>query len=113
MVQCLIFSVHFYCIHMTSVLVGWGLGFIPLYRYLVAHPQLTWGQPFVALWRSNSFGHFSLAPVLLPYLYFALQRAFLFDKRAAAWRAVVLTVIACGLLRLFFDVGCALMLIVA
>lgn len=113
MVQYMIFGVHFYCIQMATILVVWGLVFIPSYRYLVAHPALTWGQPFVVLWRSNSFAHFSIAPVLLPYLYFALRRSFELDSRAAAWRAVLLTLIACGLLRLFFDVGCALMLIVA
>jgi hypothetical protein len=51
--------------------------------------------------------------VLLPHLYIPLRRAFVLDTRAAGWRAMVLTVIACGLLRLVFDVGCALILIVA
>ena len=113
MVQYMIFGVHFYCIHMASVLVGWGLFFIPIYRYLAAHPELSWGHPFIAVWRSNSFAHFSIAPVLFPYLYIALQRAFRLDKRQAAGRAVALTLIACGLLRLFFDVGCTVMLVVA
>lgn len=110
-VQCLIFSVHFYCVHMATILVFWGLLFIPAYRYFVARPDVAWGQPWVAIWRSLTFAHFTVAPVLLPYLYKALQRAFLLDRKGAAWRALVLTLVSCSLLRAFFDVGCALMLI--
>lgn len=111
-VQYLIFAVHFYCIHMATILAVWGLLLIPAYRYLVAHPELAWGQGYVQLWRSNTFGHFVVAPALLAYLYPAFRRAFDLDARGAAWRAVVLTVVACALLRAFFDVGGALMLFV-
>ena len=112
-VQCLIFGVHFYCIHMATILAGWGLVLIPIVRWFIAHPDATWGHPLVVLWKSNWFAHFSVAPVLLPYLYVALQRAFDLDKRAAGWRALVLTLASCTLLRAFFDVGAVIMMIAA
>ena len=111
LVQHLIFSVHFYCIHLTTIVVGWGLFFIPWIRYFDAHPEATWGQWFGAFWSTNWIQHLSVAPFLLPYLFFALRRAYELDRPGAAWRAVLLTGIACALLRSFFDVSCALMLL--
>lgn len=108
----LIFSVHFYCIHLTAVLVAWGLFFIPSYRYLVAHPELAFATPLTSLWRSGWFQQLSVAPLLLPYLYLALKTAFRLDGPSAAWRSVLLTLTACSLLRAFFDVGGLLMMIV-
>lgn len=112
-VQYMIFSVHFYCVHMLTILSVWGLMMIPAYRVLVAHPELAWGHVYIALWRSNTFGHFVVAPALFAYLNPAIRRAFDLGPRSAAWRAVLLTVAACSLLRSFFDVGCAIMLVVA
>jgi hypothetical protein len=102
-VQHLVFSVHYYCIHLVTLLTAWGLVLIPGGLWIVAHKDVVAAHPWLMIVRNNSFQHLILAPILGSYLYVALKRAFVLNRIEAGWRAVVLALTACMMLRGFFD----------
>ncbi|MCU1279761.1 MAG: hypothetical protein JWM53_3307 [bacterium] len=107
-VQHLVVTAHFYCIHMLCLIVYIGLLLHPLWNFLGAH---AWTAPLVAPLHNIWTEHLAVAPALILYLYFGLQRAYLLSPSESAWRAVVLGVWACTVTRMFFDACFALVLI--
>ncbi|MDB4967166.1 MAG: hypothetical protein JWN44_2855 [Myxococcales bacterium] len=107
-VQHLVFTAHFYCIHLCCALIYLGFVLRPLYRALKAHPSTA---SIADLLANNWMQHLMMAPALIVYLFFALQRAYLVGPRQSVWRAVVLGLWASTVARAFFDVGFALVLI--
>ena len=107
-VQHLVFGAHFYCIHLCCVLIYLGFVLRPLARTFAAHSSTAWlATEMVKIW----YQHLALAPALILYLYFGLQRAYLISPAASAWRATLLGIWACTVSRAFFDVGFVLVLI--
>lgn len=101
-VQHLIFTAHFYCIHLLCVLFFIGVLFRPTMRLFQEHQAIVG-----SMW----FQHFQAALILIPYLFVALGRAYELDRRAAAWRAVALGLWSCLLTRAFFDVVFVLLIV--
>ncbi|MGZ3407935.1 MAG: DUF3667 domain-containing protein [Polyangia bacterium] len=107
-VQHLVFTAHFYCIHMLCLIVYIGLMLHPLWTLFGAH-ALT--APLVAPMHNIWCEHMAVAPALIGYLYFGLKRAYLLSPTESAWRAVVLGLWVCTVTRMFFDVCFALVLV--
>ena len=108
--QHLVFTAHLYCIHLCCALLYFGFLLRPFVLTLAAHPSTSWLAPPL----SNNWGqHFALAPLLIPYLYVGLQRAYALTARESLWRAVLLGVWACTVTRMFLDVAFALVLLTA
>lgn len=107
-VQHLVFGAHFYCIHLCCVLIYIGFVLKPLARTLAAHALTASLAPsLMNIWCE----HMMVAPALILYLYFGLQRAYLLSPTESAWRATLLGVFACTVSRAFFDVGYVLVLL--
>jgi hypothetical protein len=110
-VQHLVFTTHFYCIYLASILFTWGLVIGPIYFYLTEHQVGPLGQS-VGRWLSFPWvQHLAVAPALIPYLFFSLRRAYGLSSLGAAWRALVLGLWAATLSRAFTDIAFALVLI--
>jgi len=106
-VQHLVFTAHLYCIHLFCVLIYFAWLLRPFWRLLSAHASTASLAPIVA----NNWGqHLALAPALMLYLYYGLQRAYLLTPAEAGWRAVALGLWACTVTRMFFDVAWVLVL---
>lgn len=107
----LVFTAHFYCIHLLCVLVY--LGFVMRWlavELLLPHAAtVSLGRFIIQPWPQ----HLAVAPALVGYLYFGLQRAYELTPRQSAWRAVVLGLWACTLARAFFDIAFVLVLVAA
>ena len=86
-VQHLIFATHFFCIQISILVFTWGVLCIPLYVYLLKHPELPLAQLWVTGWKSPWTQHFVLVVPLYPYVFLALRRAYSLTTREAAWRA--------------------------
>jgi hypothetical protein len=112
-VQHLVFAAHFYCVHLTSLVVVWGLMLGPTLRLLLRHPEWAMSRPLFGVLSMPWVQHLSVAPFLLPYLFLAIRRAYRTDVWSAAWRATLLALWAVTLSRAFLDVGYAIMLVVA
>jgi hypothetical protein len=107
-VQHLVFTAHFYCIHLLCVLVYLGFVLRPLAGWCAAHALTApLAKPMVNIW----WQHLGVAPALIAYLYFGLQRAYRMTPRQSSWRAVVLGLWACTVTRMFFDVAFAVVLV--
>jgi hypothetical protein len=107
-VQHLVFTAHFYCIHLTCVLLYLGFLLTPFYKLLKPH-ALT--APIADSLRSLWVQHLTLAPILAVYLYFALKRAYQLTPRQSLWRALILALWATTISRAFLDVVFTLVLI--
>ena len=107
-VQHLVFTAHFYCIHFFCVLIYLGFVLRGLAAWCARHAWTApLAKPMVNIW----WQHLAIAPALIVYLYFGLQRAYELTPRQSGWRALVLGVWACTVTRMFFDVAFALVLI--
>lgn len=106
-VQHLVFTAHFYCIHLCGVLILLGFVLRPVYRLGKAHAlTASLVEPLGNLWTQ----HLLMAPALIAYLYFAMARAYALTPRQSAWRAVAVGLWACVVSRAFFDVSFAMVL---
>jgi hypothetical protein len=107
-VQHLVFTAHFYCIHMLCLIVYIGLSLHPVWNFVGAHASTQWlVAPLHSIWSE----HFMVAPALIGYLYFGLKRAYLLSPSESAWRAVVLGLWVCLVTRMFFDMCFVLVLL--
>ncbi|MEO6951647.1 MAG: DUF3667 domain-containing protein [Polyangia bacterium] len=108
--QHFVFTAHFYCIQLGCVLVYLGFLLRPIYRQLAAHPSTA----KLALLLVNPWTQqFFVAPALVAYLYFALQRAYLLTPAESLPRAVLFGLWACLVSRAFFDVAFVIVLLLA
>ncbi|MHB8874348.1 MAG: DUF3667 domain-containing protein [Myxococcaceae bacterium] len=112
-VQHLVFSAHFYCIHLFGVLLVIGGVVMSVFGQLEAHPEWPLSAPVLGVLRSFWVQHLLVAPFLLPYLFLALKRAYALTPGQSAWRAAALTAWACFIAPSFFDVAFALVLVFA
>lgn len=112
-VQHLVFSVHFYCVHLASVLVAWGLVLGPFLRLLRRHPEWPISGPWLNVLTIPWIQHLFVAPCLLPYLLLATKRSYHLSPREAAVSAVLLTAWAVTLSRGFLDMGYAIIILLA
>jgi hypothetical protein len=107
-VQHLVFTAHFYCIHMLCLILYIGVMLHPLWNLLGRH-ALT--APLVGPLHNIWTEHMAVAPALMVYLYFGLKRAYLLSPSESLWRAVVLGLWVCTTTRMFFDACFVLVLI--
>ena len=98
--QHLVFTAHLYCIHLFCVVIYFAWLLRPLANLCAAHPSTARLAPILL---DNWGEHFALAPALMLYVYYGIQRAYLLSPRQAGWRAVTLGLWACLVTRMFFD----------
>lgn len=111
--QHLVFTAHYYCIHLAALLVVWGVAIGPTYRFLKEHPALPLAPELTALLPSLWVQNWLVAPALSPYLFAGLKRAYGLSARQALWRAALLTAWSVTIARAFLDVAYGLALLFA
>lgn len=109
-VQHLVFAAHNYCVHLLFAVIMIGSVLTTLVIVAKAHPEWPWMIPVL---KNNWFQHSLVFPLLGPYMYAAVKRAYALTPLEAWWRAALMTCWAVVVAKSFFDIAWVLVLLFA